>query len=78
MAAEDRRFEITINLTITENNRPFFANEANYSDVPYEGVVAIEGILANTAQNLMLLAEGHADTLGLTDKLNQLKSKLRA
>ena len=42
----DRRFEVTITVSIKETKDgaavPFFDNDLKYSDLPYDGVLAVE------------------------------------
>lgn len=72
----DRRFDVKVEFSVKEGGSDFFDTEVKYSDVPYEGVVAIEKLLVELLQQLTYFGEAKVDALGLREKFNQLKEKL--
>ena len=74
--AEDREYEVVINCKITETtsngSQPMFDGNIEYHKVPYDGVVAIEGILLKMQQDLKGLGDQ-----AVKEKTNKGKAKGR-
>lgn len=53
----DKRFDVTLNLTVTQDQEdgsstPFFDNTLTYHDLPYEGMIAVEAVLVEALGKL--------------------------
>lgn len=71
--AQDKRFEVTLALTVKEVKedgvKPFFDNTLNYHDLPYDAVVGLEAMLVDVLNQLSDAGVVKAMELGLGDKL---------
>lgn len=65
----DKRFDVNFSLTITEDqedgsSKPFFDNTLVYHDLPYDGMVAVEGVLIEALGKLNELGFLEAEQKG--------------
>jgi len=78
----DKRFDVRISLNVTQDQEdgsstPFFDNDLVYHDLPYDGVVAVETILANALGKLIDMGYTQAEAHGANmQQLNALKASL--